>query len=130
MFEVLKHGLRSPGGTATAIANCESHLGITLPADLRAFYQISDGFNDDVGNGYLVIWSLEELSRADGYEIFIFDTQRFLFGSNGGPTAYAFIDGAYVSVPFVAAGKWQDELILLSTSFNGFISEIAAGRGF
>jgi len=129
VFDALRHGLQLPGASDAEIGACEWALGIVMPQDLKAFFRTSNGFNDALGEGYLVIWSLDELSEADGYEIFAFTPQRFLFGSNAGPTAYAFMDGYYVSVPFVAAGPWQGEVQPLADTFDGFVAAVAAGRG-
>jgi hypothetical protein len=85
--------------------------------------ETSNGFNDEVGVGYLILWSVAELARADGYEIFEFQPNRFLLGSNGGPTAYGFSDGSYISIPFVFAGPWQNEVQVLGRTFVDAISE-------
>jgi hypothetical protein len=122
--------MQLPGATSTEIATCEQRLGIAFPDDFKAFLQHSNGFNDALGEGYLVIWSADELAAAEGYEIFAFTPERFLFGSNAGPTAYAYIDGAYCSIPFVAAGPWQSEMRALSDTFSGFLTAIAAGEGY
>ncbi|ECI7685959.1 SMI1/KNR4 family protein, partial [Salmonella enterica subsp. enterica] len=88
------------GAAPDAIAACERRLGVTFPADYRAFLLRSDGFSDDVGKGYLVLWSVAEVGGADAYEFHPVAPGRFLIGSNGGPTAYAVHDGRYVSIPF------------------------------
>lgn len=78
--------------------------GKQQPEDYNAFLRISNGFNDEVGAGYLVLWSVAELARVDGYDLFEFQSDRFLIGSNGGPTAYGIIGRDYISIPFVFAG--------------------------
>jgi hypothetical protein len=128
-FEKLRHGFQLPGAGPAEIEACEAALTISLPEEYKAFLRISNGFNDELGKGYLILWSVDELSRADGYEIFEFRADRFLIGSNGGPTAYGVIGKDYVSIPFVFAGPWQDEVQVLGDTFDAFIAAIEEGRG-
>lgn len=129
MIEKLQHGYQLPGAGDAEIEACEAEFGIRLPEDYKAFLRISNGFNDEIGEGYLVLWSLAELAGADGYEIFEFGSDRFLIGSNAGPTAYGVIDGRYISIPFVFAGPWQEEVRVLGESFDAFVAAIEQGRG-
>ena len=129
MFEKLRHGYQLPGARNAEIEACEATLGIRLPEEYRAFLRVSNGFNDEVGEGYLVLCSAAELAGADGYELFDFQADRFLIGSNGGPTAYGIIDGNYISIPFVFAGPWQDEVQVLGRNFDEFVTAIEQGRG-
>ncbi|WP_117193145.1 SMI1/KNR4 family protein [Rhizobium terrae] len=128
-LEKLQHGFQLPGVTSSEIEACEAALKISLPEEYKAFLRVSNGFNDELGHGYLILWSVDELSRADGYEIFQFRSDRFLIGSNGGPTAYAVIGKDYVSIPFVFAGTWQNEVQVLGDTFDAFIAAIEEGRG-
>jgi len=130
MFDRLRQGFQLPGAKDAEIQACESALKVILPEEYKAFLGTSNGFNDEVGAGYLVLWSVAELAQADGYEIFDFQIDRFLIGSNGGPTAYGIIDGNYVSIPFVFAGPWQDEVQVLGRTFAEFIDAVHAGRAF
>jgi hypothetical protein len=129
MFEKLRHGFQLPGASSAEIEACQAALKIAFPEDYTAFLRVSNGFSDQVGQGYLVLWSVEEISRAGGYEIFEFRSDRFLIGSNGGPTAYGIIDKNYVSIPFVFSGPWQDEVQVLGDTFDTFIAAIEEGRG-
>jgi len=130
MIDSLRHGMQTPGAELGRIEACESQLGIALPPDYKAFLLESDGFNDEVGQGYLVLWGVAELAQADGYEIFEIQKDRFLIGSNGGPTAYAVIGGNYCSIPFVFAGDWRDEVRELGSSFEEFVEAVTKGEGW
>lgn len=130
MIELLRYGINAPGAVPEDIAACEAKLGIELPPDHKAFLMESDGFNDEVGSGYLVLWSVAELTAADGYEVFEFRKDRFLIGSNGGPIAYAVVDGRYCSIPFVFAGDWREEVRDLGASFDAFVEAVAKGEGW
>lgn len=129
MLEKLQHGYQLPGASLSEIEACEASLSIILPEEYKAFLRISNGFNDEVGQGYLVLWSVAELAKANGYELFEFQTGRFLIGSNGGPTAYGTIGENYISIPFVFAGAWSDEIRVLGQTFDEFIEAIEAGEG-
>lgn len=130
MLEKLRHGYQLPGASEAEIRSCEARLKIVLPEDYKAFLNASNGFNDDMGQGYLVLWSTGELADADGYEIFEFHSDRFLIGSNGGPTAYGIMGGNYIAVPFVVAGPWKDEVRILGSNFAEFITAIENGEGW
>lgn len=130
MLERLGHGFQLPGASKDEIRACESRLKISLPEEYKTFLKASNGFNDMVGAGYLVLWGTGELAEADGYEIFEFGKDRFLIGSNGGPTAYGIVDGNYISVPFVAAGPWEEEVRILGSNFAEFITAIESGEGW
>ena len=129
MLEKLRHGYQLPGADPAEIAAREAALGISLPEEYKVFLRLSNGFNDEVGQGYLVLWSVDELAISDGYELFDLQPDRFLIGSNGGPTAYGIIDGNYVSIPFIFAGPWRDEVRVLGGNFDAFIAAIEAGEG-
>lgn len=130
MIELLRHRVSNPGATPEEIAACEGKLGIELPQDYQSFLIESDGFNDEVESGYLILWSIAELALADGYEVFGFRKDRFLIGSNGGRTAYAVVDGKYCSIPFVFAGDWREEIRELGCSFEQFVDAVAKGKGW
>lgn len=129
MLEKLRHGYQLPGAGPAEIEAREAALGIVLPEEYKAFLHVSNGFNDEIGQGYLILWSVDELAMADAYELFELQPDRFLIGSNGGPTAYGIIGGNYVSIPFVFSGPWQDEVRVLGRDFDEFIAAIEAGKG-
>jgi hypothetical protein len=130
MSEKLKHGYRLPAAGEEDIRACEARLKVKFPEDYRAFLLASNGFNDDVGDRYLILWNIEELAGGDDYDIFEPRSDGFLIGSNGGPTAYAYVDGNYMSVPFVFAGAWQDEARILGRNFEEFVTAIENGEGW
>ena len=130
MLEKFGDGCQLPGASPAEIAACEAKLKITLPAEIKAFLAESNGFNGEIGQGYLVLWRAAELSGADGYVIFEVHDDQLLIGSNGGPTAYGFVKGEYISIPFVFAGDWANEVRILGRSFEEFIAAIERGDGW
>ncbi len=130
MLEKLRHGYQLPGASGEEINACETTLGIKLPDDYKFFLGVSNGFNDEVGAGYLILWSVGEFTSLNQHELFALQADRFLIGSNGGPTAYGIIGSHYISIPFVFAGPWENEVRVLGQSFDHFISAIEAGLGW
>ncbi|MCW1414114.1 SMI1/KNR4 family protein [Rhizobium sp. 1AS11] len=57
MLEKFEGGCQLPGTSPAEIAACEAKLKIILPAEIKAFLSASNGFNGEVGQGYLVLWS-------------------------------------------------------------------------
>lgn len=131
MFELLDKQDLSPGATPDAIAGAERALGIILPAEYRAFLRFSDGYNGEIDGHYLVLWGTEALvNLASGYHLLPPNEQQVLIGSNGGPTAFALLDGRFVSLPFVFAGPLDSEIRVLADDFAGFLQAIGAGEGW
>jgi hypothetical protein len=131
MFAMLAEDDLFDGATPELIARTEESLGINLPEDYRAFLLFSDGFNGLAGEHYLVLWSTSELvDNAGGYDLLPATERQVLIGSNGGPTAFAIVEGRYVSLPFVAAGPVDSEMRVLAEDFAGFLRAIAAGEGW
>ena len=130
MYELLSEDGRAAGAPPEAIDRCERSAGILFPDEYRAFLALSNGFNGQVGHGYLTLWSVPELAElADGYDVYPLRRHCFLIGSNGGPTGYGLRHGDYISMPFVAAGDPAEEIHLLGTSLPSFIEAIARGEG-
>ena len=130
MVGALAHGYLLPGATAAEIAACEAQLGHALPEDYRAFLGVSNGFNDTVGQGYLVLWSVGELANAQDYAVLDPDCSGTLIGSNGGGTAYGIVEGAYIAIPFVFTGPAEQEIRRLGDSFVAFVAAIERGEGW
>lgn len=131
MFAMLAEDDLFDGATPALIARAEESLGINLPEDYRAFLLFSDGFNGLDGEHYLVLWSTSELvDNASGYDLLPPNERQVLIGSNGGPTAFAIVEGRYVSLPFVAAGSVDSEMRVLAEDFAAFLRAIAAGEGW
>ncbi len=115
------------------ITRCEREAGVTFPDDLKAFLGHSDGWNGEVGLGYLRIWGTDELAAGiTGYELGDDLAGMFLIGSNAGPTAYGvdWTGGAasYVSVPFASTDR--AEVRMLGRGIAEFVAATAMGEGW
>jgi len=122
----------SPPAEDHEIDGLQNELGVSLPADMRAFYRFSNGFNgefDHRGN-YARIHSLAEVvSSTTGYDV----AQQLgltIIGDNGGGYAFA-LDHAvdpprYVGLSLLAADR--SELKELGGTFQEFLASLAAGE--
>ena len=107
-------------------------LGVSLPADMCAFYKFSNGFNgafDRRGN-YARIHPLTEiLSSTTGYDV-AGQLGLTLIGDNGGGYAFAldhaFEPPRYVGLSLLAADR--SELKDLGANFSEFLASLAAGE--
>jgi len=106
-------------------------LGVSLPADLRAFYTFSDGFNgefDRRGNYARIHPLAEVLSCTTGYDV-AGQLGLLLIGDNGGEYAFALDQRAkpprYVGLPLHAADR--SELKELGANFSELLAALAAG---
>lgn len=114
------------------VEGLQQALGVSLPTDMRAFYQFSNGFNgefDGRGN-YARLHSLKEiLSCTTGYDV-ARELGLVLIGDNGGGYAFA-LDRAvepprYVGLSLLAGDR--SELNELGRDFSAFLSSLAAGQ--
>jgi cell wall assembly regulator SMI1 len=110
----------------------EQALGVSLPADLRAFYKFSNGFNGELDRrrNYARIHPLAEvLSCTTGYDVAA-ELGLTLIGDNGGGYVFA-LDHAvepprYVGLSLLAADR--SELNELGENFSEFLAKLAAGQ--
>ena len=78
-------------------------LNFSLPLDYLEFMLNTNGGEGFIKDSFVRIWKVEELIESNqDYCIDEFIPEIFLFGTNGGPEALAFIKktGEIVSVPF------------------------------
>jgi cell wall assembly regulator SMI1 len=122
----------SPPAEGHEIDDLQHELGRSLPADMRAFYRFSNGFNgefDQRGN-YARIHSLADIwSSTTGYDVAA-ELGLTLIGDNGGGYAFA-LDHAvdpprYVGLSLLAADR--SELKELGRSFQEFLASLATGE--
>ena len=80
--------------TPEAICSLEEFFlasGIPMPADLRTFLEISNGWEGFLEENYVVLWSAEELPQANAEcEATTYAPGLVLFGSDGANEVYAF----------------------------------------
>lgn len=111
----LAQGLEQTDGASVAdIATCQEQLGVNFPVDLVAFLARSNGAEGSVGDGYLAIYSVDEMVEFNELWWEAWPDRRFVaFASDGGGETYA-LDTSFdppliVEVPF-ASGRGCDFL--------------------
>jgi SMI1 / KNR4 family (SUKH-1) len=117
----------NPPASSALIAQSQRGLNHALPADYVCFLQQMNGGEGALGdNAYLVLWRVEELvEKSVGYEVADRAPELLLFGSNGAGEAFAFDTRSspptIIAIPFMGLGDLDDDAIVISTSFRGFL---------
>lgn len=125
----LAQSLKDPAPEGV-VDEAERRIGRTLPHDYRAFFAISDGYDDAVGKGHLSLWPAGQLAlRNEAYEVSRRLTDVVLIGSNGGGSVYG-IDWAsgapqFISVPFALMERAGFRV--LAATFEDFLGLVASG---
>lgn len=128
-FLELTRGMhRNPGATIEEVDEALRHIPGRAPGDYREFLLFADGAEGAVGgSGYLAVWRASELEPLNKeYAVEEFAPGFWIFGSDGGDTAYAFdLRGngtAIVSLPFI--GMSEDEAAPLGNTFVEFLERL------
>lgn len=97
-------------------------IKINLPKGFIEFYKKHNGGEIIGVEKYTVLWSLAEMTQMNiDYNVEFFAPEFFLFGSDGGGTAFAIekISGYIFEIPFVGMSK--DDAVFLSKDFDNFV---------
>ena len=128
--EIISECSLNTGASNEALASVESIIGRTLPHDYVDLLQFSNGFEGMVGHDgpgsrkdYVCFWPVEMLLEYnEAYKVAEFAPGLFLFGSNGGTTAYAFDmrenNMSIVAIDFITL--CSDELIVVRSNLIKF----------
>lgn len=118
--------------TLSAIETAEKFFSLKLPEDYKEFLQFTNGLEGETADGYLVLWSAEELVELNqAYHVKEFVSNIVIIGSDGAEDAFAFdaTDMTIVKLPFVGMGYVKSEKV--SDSFSSFLSsKIKQKQGF
>jgi|SRR5579859_1648716 len=109
-----------------ALGKVISSLDFQLPNDYLEFMQESNGAEGILGNNYLVLWRIEDLINSNkDYNVDQYAPGFFIFGSNGGGTAYAMDKQTHVVVAFEFVGMLvTDSPTILGSSFTNFLERL------
>ena len=94
------------GATDDSLHAAVALLGYSLPQDYEKFLREHNGGEGFIGNNYLILWKVDELSTFNReYETKRYAPGLLLFGSNGGGEAYGFdtrsASLSVVRIPFI-----------------------------
>jgi len=107
-------------------------LNVALPADYRAFLEMSDGGEGFVGEDYLILWRASELQPFNrDYEVPTYASGLVGFGSDGGGEMFAF-DVRFqpppvVIVPFIGMG--HEDALVVADNFAGLLRRMKQATG-
>lgn len=91
-IEILTKGLRKGSSISQAdfIEDTEK-MDFPLPDDYSEFIKCSNGAEGFIGSNFLRLWKVEDLDTVNAdYSVDECAPGYFVFGSNGGGSAYAF----------------------------------------
>jgi hypothetical protein len=114
---------KNPPALQNEIDDFLSKVDFSLPSGLIEFYSESNGVKVITDDAYAIVWPLEQLFKLnDDYCLSEFAPEYFLFGSNGGGSAFDFekANGKIYEMPFIGMSK--DEAEFKSENFPEFIS--------
>lgn len=102
-----------------------NQIDFTLPEEFIAFFKTSNGADISTEANYLLLWALTDMVQLNkDYRVEEFAPDFFVFGSDGGGTAFAIEKGtsAIYEMPFIGMSK--EEAIFRSKSFGEFIKNL------
>jgi hypothetical protein len=126
--EILKTCQLNPGASEGAIRDAATSLGCSLPDDYVQFLRTHDGGEGFIGDNYLILWKVEELSIFNcEYEVEKYAPGLLLFASSGGGAGYGFDkrDAAMPVVSFEFIGMNLNEVDRVANSFTDFLALLA-----
>ena len=98
---------------------------IKLPEGFIEFFKEANGADINTDKNYIALWPLTEMVQLNKeYEVNEYAPEFFIFGSNGGDTAFAIerSTGGIYEIPFIGMSK--EEAIFKSKSFTEFIRNL------
>ena len=99
-------------------------LDFNLPDGYLEFIKKSNGCDITIDDRFILLWPLTELFELNlGYEVNDFAPRFFLFGSNGGDTAYGIEKktGKIFSLPFIGLADLEARYIC--DTFHEFLND-------
>ena len=93
-----------------------------LPVGFIDFFKEANGADIISGDNYILLWPLTQMVQLNkDYNVDEFAPGFFLFGSDGGDTAYAIekTSGDIYEMPFI--GMSQEEAVFKSKTLNGLM---------
>ena len=116
-----------PPATEELIAEFERRIELKLPVDYVDFLKLTNGGDGFIGNSYLALWGVDELTRFElGGDTSLWSSELLVIGSDGGNETYAFDTRAskwsVVQMPW-AGFDWKDARVV-GDCFDGFLRRL------
>jgi hypothetical protein len=114
--------------TAPTADEVEAFLGqvdFNLPKGFIEFFKESNGADISTDEKYVVLWPITEMVQLNKeYNVEEYAPDFFIFGSDGGDTAFAIekSTGDIYEMPFIGMSK--EEVVFKDKTFTGFIENI------
>ncbi len=111
--------------TAPSIYEIEEfskQISFPLPGGFMKFYREANGADISSDEFYTTLWPLTDLIKLNkDYNVEEYAPEFFIFGSDGGDTAFAIekSSGSIFEIPFIGMSK--EEAVFKSMSFNEFL---------
>ncbi|TDO68885.1 SMI1/KNR4 family protein SUKH-1 [Flavobacterium chryseum] len=100
-------------------------VNFILPEGFLDFFKEADGAEISTDEKYVILWALTEMIQLNvDYNVEEYAPEFFIFGSDGGDTAFAIEKntGDIYEMPFIGMSK--EESIFVNKSFSDFIDNI------
>ena len=102
-----------------------SIVNFSLPNGFIDFFKEANGADISTDNQYVILWPLTDMIQLNKeYNVEEYAPEFFIFGSDGGDTAYAIerLTGYIYELPFIGMSK--EEAVLKSKTFTAFIESL------
>lgn len=113
---------KNPAPTANEIEEFLRQANFRLPQGFMDFFKGANGADISTKEKYIVLWALTEMTQLNReYNVEEYAPEFFIFGSDGGDTAFAIekSTGKIFEMPFIGMSK--EEAIFRADTFDGFL---------
>lgn len=100
-------------------------IDFSLPLGFIDFFKEANGADINADETFILLWPLTDMVQLNkDYNVEEYAPTFFIFGSDGGDTAYAIErgTGAIFEIPFIGMSK--EEAVFKSETFTGFLDGI------
>ena len=108
--------------TADEVEGFLKQVDFNLPKGFIDFFKETNGADVSTDEKYVVLWALTQMIQLNrGYNVEEYAPDFFIFGSDGGDTAFAIekSTGDIYEMPFI--GMSREEAVFKSKTFTEFI---------
>lgn len=101
------------------------HADFSLPAGFIDFFKHTNGADVYTDENYILLWPLTDMATLNkDYNVAEYAPEFFVFGSDGGDTAYAIErkSGDIYEMPFI--GMSREEAVFKDKTFTNFIETL------